>query len=229
MGDRVTSLNQSSFKLKNWFENQIRRIDGNKEFYETNQLDWVKALESSCPIIQEELQVLMKQQSIPDWESISDDPSVRIGQDWKTFVLFLYGEKMEKNCAACPKTTAIIESIPIIKTAWFSILEAGREIPPHYGPYNGVLRYHLGLYVPEPDKCGIEVGNSIQHWEEGKSLLFDDTHLHWVWNHSDKKRVILFVDVVRPLPVPYSWINQLVIGMGGRMPFVQDLKKRLAS
>jgi len=225
--DRTTSLNQSSFKLKNWFEDRIRRIDGNKEFYETNELEWVKTLEGACATIQEELHALMERQSIPDWESISDDPSVQIGQDWKTFVLFLYGEKMKKNCEACPKTTTIIESIPIIKTAWFSILEAGREIPPHYGPYNGVLRYHLGLYVPQPDKCGIEVGGSTRHWEEGKSLLFDDTHLHWVWNYSNEKRAILFVDIVRPLPFPYNWVNQLVIGMGRRMPFVQKIKKKL--
>ncbi len=225
--ERVTSLNNIAFKLKNWFENRIRSVDGNKEFYETADLGWVQNLEAQCAIIQAELHDLIQRQSIPDWQSISDDPSVRIGQDWKTFVLFLYGEKMGNNCATCPKTTAIIESIPIIKTAWFSILEAGREIPPHYGPYNGVLRYHLGLYVPKPEKCGIEVGESIRHWEEGKSLLFDDTHLHWAWNRSDKRRIILFVDVVRPLPFPYNWMNRLVIQMGKSMPFVQNLKKKL--
>jgi aspartyl/asparaginyl beta-hydroxylase (cupin superfamily) len=32
-------------------------------------------------------------------------------------------------------------------------------LAPHYGPYNGVLRYHLGIKVPKPEtQCGIVVG-----------------------------------------------------------------------
>ena len=30
----------------------------------------------------------------------------------------------------------------------FSILAPGKRIPPHDGPYKGVLRYHLGLDGP---------------------------------------------------------------------------------
>ncbi len=222
-----TSLGGLSFRIRTWFEQKIRQVDGNREFYETQDLAWVKKLENKCSVIQEELHALLEQHAVPDWEAISQDPSVKIGKDWKTFVLYLYGEKMDTNCRKCPQTTAIIESIPTIKTAWFSLLEAGKNIPPHYGPYNGVLRYHLGLYVPEPELCGIQVGETIRGWEEGKSLLFDDTHLHWVWNNSDKRRVILFVDVVRPLPFPYNLINKLAIGMGKRTDFVQDIKKKI--
>ena len=37
----------------------------------------------------------------------------------------------------------------------FSILEPGKRIPLHTGPYNGVLRLHLGLVVPDPaEQCG---------------------------------------------------------------------------
>ena len=32
-------------------------------------------------------------------------------------------------------------------TAFFSILAPGKHIPPHRGPYKGLLRYHLGLQV----------------------------------------------------------------------------------
>ena len=42
----------------------------------------------------------------------------------------------------------------------FSILAPGKHIPPHDGPYKGVLRYHLGLVVPDApvERLGIRVG-----------------------------------------------------------------------
>ena len=38
--------------------------------------------------------------------------------------------------------------IPGLFEAFFSILEGGKSIPQHEGPYRGYLRYHLGLVVP---------------------------------------------------------------------------------
>ena len=35
-----------------------------------------------------------------------------------------------------------------MKTAFFSILAPGKHLPPHRGPYKGVMRYHLGLLIP---------------------------------------------------------------------------------
>ena len=68
----------------------------------------------------------------------------------------------------------------------FSILSPHKRIPPHVGPYKGVLRYHLALKVPEPaDQCGITVHGVTRHWEEGKSLVFDDVWEHSAWNETD--------------------------------------------
>ena len=63
--------------------------------------------------------------------------------------------------------------------------------------YKGVLRYHLGLIVPGSEgSCRIRVGNDVRCWKEGKSLIFDDSHPHEVWNDCDSYRVVLFVDFV---------------------------------
>ena len=35
-------------------------------------------------------------------------------------------------------------------------------------------------------------------------MIFDDTFNHEVWNDTDETRVVLFVDVLRPLPSPGS-------------------------
>ncbi len=98
-----------------------------------------------------------------------------------------------------------MREIPGMTTAMFSILSPRKHILDHRGPYKGVLRYHLGLIVPrEAERCRIRVGEDIRHWEEGKSLIFDDTFNHEVWNDTDETRVVLFVDVLRPLPSPWS-------------------------
>jgi aspartyl/asparaginyl beta-hydroxylase (cupin superfamily) len=50
------------------------------------------------------------------------------------------------------------------KTAFFSILLPHKHIPEHRGLYKGLLRYHLALKVPKPDRgCGIQVGNDVRY------------------------------------------------------------------
>ena len=81
----------------------------------------------------------------------------------------------------------------------FSILEPGKHLPPHRGPYNGVLRLHLGLIVPEPrEQLGIRVENQVYRWQEGEAVIFDDAYEHEAWNKTPQTRVVLFVDFVKP-------------------------------
>ena len=56
-------------------------------------------------------------------------------------------------------------------------------------------------------------------------MVFDDTFNHEVWNDTDETRVVLFVDVLRPLPFPESLINRLIIKAIGFSPFVLDAKR----
>ena len=106
-----------------------------------------------------------------------------------------------------------------MNTAMFSILSPGKYIPPHRGPYKGVLRYHLGLMVPEPEGiCRIRLGNDIRAWKEGKSLIFDDSHEHEVWNDSDSYRVVLFVNFARPTVFPFSMVNRSILWMRSFRP-----------
>ena len=126
------------------------------------------------------------------------------------------GSPCEENQALCPETSRIIEKIPGVMTAFFSILAPGKHLPPHRGPYSGILRYHLGLIVPEPrELCLIRVGDQFCPWAEGQSLIFDDTFNHQVWNDTDGVRVILFVDFSRPLRWPMNWVNGFLLSLGG--------------
>jgi beta-hydroxylase len=110
-----------------------------------------------------------------------------------------------------------------MKTAFFSILSAGKHIPPHRGPYKGVIRAHLGLIVPEPrERCRIQVGDQFAHWEEGKVMVFDDCYPHQVWNDTAGIRVVLFLDIVRPLRFPVNLLNAFILKLIAWSPFIRD-------
>src|SRR5882672_3157647 len=66
----------------------------------------------------------------------------------------------------------------------FSILAPGKTIPQHRGPYNGVLRLHVGLRVltSEPHICAIRVNGETRTWANDEVLLFDDSYQHDAWN-----------------------------------------------
>ena len=55
--------------------------------------------------------------------------------------------------------------------------------------------------------------------------MFDDTFVHAAWNDTDETRVVLFVDVLRPLPFPESAINSFIVKAIGWSPFVLDAKR----
>ena len=100
--------------------------------------------------------------------------------------------------------------------AMFSILPPGKTLLPHHGPFNGILRYHLGLIIPkEKEKCFIIVNNKKYIWEEGKDILFDDTLIHHVENNTDEFRVVLFLDIPRKFNNKFIYyLNKILLYYG---------------
>lgn len=204
---------------------------GDSAFFNPESFSWVKDVEAEWQSIRSEMEVACADRpSVPNFQDVSPD-QYNLTQDdkWKTYFLYAYGRKVKQNCDACPKTTLALQKIPGMKTAFFSILSAGKKIPLHRGPYNGVLRFHLGLQVPANAllACGIEVNGQPNFWQDGKSLIFDDTYEHQAWNETDEERVVLFVDFLRPLPWWLSLINRLMVFAIGRSEFVQPGLKKL--
>jgi beta-hydroxylase len=205
---------------------------GDRPFFDPSAFPWVPGLEAAYPEIRRELAALLVHfERLPGIEELSKDQrSVSTDGLWKTYWLYAYGTKSEGNCARCPATTRAIEGVPGMVTACFSILAPGKRLPPHRGPYKGVLRYHLGLVVPEPrEASALVVAGETRHWEEGKSLVFDDTFMHEAWNGTDAVRGVLFLDVLRPLPEPYDTLNRAVVGLVSASHYIRDAAKRNAA
>jgi aspartyl/asparaginyl beta-hydroxylase (cupin superfamily) len=202
---------------------------GDTPFYDTAALPWIAELESNWHEIRAELDVVLADRdAIPAFQDISVD-QIDLSDDdrWKTYFLFGYGFEVTEHTAACPRTTELLRAIPGMKTAMFSILAPGKHIPHHRGPYKGVLRYHLGLTVPEPaENCRIRVGDEFRSWGEGESLLFDDTYDHEVFNDTEGERVVLFLDVVRPLTGAARHINSALLWVIAHSPLIGDARRR---
>ena len=174
-------------------------------------------------------EVLKYRDAIPGFEDVSPD-QYRIAKEkqWKTFVLFGFGQKLEKNAQLAPKTCDILEKVPNLQTAWFSILAPGYHIPAHTGVTKGILRAHLGLIIPDDyEKCRIRVDDTITAWRPGEIFVFDDTYEHEVWNDTDQERVILLFDFDRPMGLGGRFLNKTMMQALKMTAFYQDPKKNL--
>lgn len=130
---------------------------------------------------------------------------------WKRFYLKWYGASLVSARELCPHTVALLDSIPNVKGAMFAMLPPGARLVRHRDPYAGSLRYHLGLQTPNSPDCFISVDGEPYHWRDGEAVVFDETYLHYAENQSDQNRIILFLDIKRPVWfAPVDWLNELL-------------------
>jgi aspartyl/asparaginyl beta-hydroxylase (cupin superfamily) len=167
-----------------------------RTFYDPADFQWVNPLEQAFPTIKRELMNVLRQDGA-GFKAYLSEGQQRL-EGWNTFNFFFYGKKFDENCALCPETAALLESLPRFERdhIMFSALNPHSHIPPHTGPMNGIIRGHLAMTVPAG--CCIRVGKDERTWEEGKVLVFDDSFEHEVWNHSDHVRIVLFMNFWHP-------------------------------
>ncbi len=224
--NRKGGLNRLGRAVFHWIERQNLKYTtvGNPPVYDTAAFPWAAEVESTWKPIRAELdRLLARRDELPGFHEIARDVSViSVDNSWRTFLLCAYGHTSEEAIRACPETWRAVQKIPGLKAAMFSIFEPGKHLPPHRGPYNGVLRFHLGLIVPKTGDIGIRVADRICRWEEGRALIFDDAYQHEAWNHSDAVRVVLFVDFAKPQRFPGNLINGAMLRIARWTPFIRE-------
>ena len=123
---------------------------------------------------------------------------------WKRFYVKWYDEPLPSAQELCPRTVELVQSIPELNAAMFTVLPPGGKLPLHRDPFAGSLRLHLGLITPNSEKCRIWVDGEQHVWRDGQGVMFDQTYLHRAENKADAPRVILLCDVDRPLNNPIA-------------------------
>lgn len=194
---------------------------------------WIAELERHWEAIRDEA-LRIRAQDIPSLGDISFDHG-RIAADrrWRAFFLKGYGYRMPSNAARAPLTAALIEKVPGLVTANFSVMEAGGHIPRHWGMTKGMLTYHLALKAPrEREKCRMHIEEGerlhVMHWQDGQSFLFDDMFNHEVWNESDEDRYILLIQIKRPCRWRGNLIQETFLKAVRHSRFVSDIRKAIA-
>lgn len=121
---------------------------------------------------------------------------------WTLYLFHHMGVEVESVARRCPRTLAVIESLPRACTdyVWgdtlFSAMKGGTHLHPHCSTDNLRVRLHLGIEVPEG--CRMRVAGETRTWQEGKVLAFEDSFEHEVWNDSARRRIVLIADLWHP-------------------------------
>lgn len=192
------------------------------DLFNTDEYAWIKKVESAYPaILDEYLKYQALNIRLPAFSDLSPEQHKITDKKWRSLILLAFGRKIKGYESYFPQTLQAIQQIEGLQGAMFSVFEPGSSLKPHRGPYAGILRYHLALIVPEDNEnCALELNGKTIHWAPGKSLLFDDTYIHSAWNQCKTPRVVLFVDLERPLPPIRKAINRFWIFMIAWSPFI---------
>lgn len=164
------------------------------------EFTWTQDFRNNWKKIRDEFIQYSNTYNIPHCKSISPKHAL-YNKDWKTVFLRSFGVDLN-IINLFPETMRLINSCPCT-TAFFSVLEPGARLPPHEGMYKGVIRYHLGLIIPDDwEQCFINVDGTTLYWTEGDDIMFDDMYTHYVENNTNQRRVILFLDIKRDFNNP---------------------------
>jgi len=203
-------LNQAGPIYIQFMDRVISRFvggDSSPAFYDVRKTyPPLLAIDQNFETISKELQALLpKRESIRlVHETVTSHPVV---PGWRVLsVCFRNLNQYLPNRQLFPGTVAVLDDIPDMVDAWFSIIEPRKSIPAHRGMYRGLLRYHTAFKVPTDNPPRLRVKDEYYTWKEGESVMFDDRHEHEVYNESDDYRAVLIVDILRPLP----WLLHLM-------------------
>ena len=142
-----------------------------------------------------------------------------------------FGRDIGPIHAEFPRTSEILRRSPFT-SAGFYAMQPTSQLHPHRGVHSGILRYHLGLIIPDegnkfvlcdmlpgkhrPDELKLDAADCKNgdrfheyHLDEGADWVFDDTDVHYATTaESDTDRVIFLADFPRPnLPWWLRWLN----------------------
>ncbi|MDW9248396.1 aspartyl/asparaginyl beta-hydroxylase domain-containing protein [Burkholderia cepacia] len=198
-----------------------RHIDGGAVL-DTGAFPDAERFVRAWPAIQTEaLAVARDMARIPRFHEIMReqyDISANDARDWRMFIMQAYGQPFPRNLSRCPTVASIVATSPDVLSASLSFLAPGKHIPPHRGPFRGILRGYLVLSMPKradgAPAAVLKVDGHEYRLDEGRFLLWDDTFMHEVWNDSDAVRIVLLLDIRRRgMPRLLTWLSNAVIGI----------------
>lgn len=166
-------------------------------FYDVSTLSSTKILEDNYEKIKEEILSFYDRHA----NIIRPNNTSRQYKEegWKNLSLYGFMLRYPNHIKYFPFLGQLIETIPNLITAQIAVLEPHVRVKAHFGDTNALIRSHLGIVVPgQYPELGFRNGSQERCWEEGKVLAICIAHRHYVWNNTDKKRIVLIIDTIHP-------------------------------
>lgn len=182
-------------------------------FYNKEEFEWAPLLESNFNVIRKESLDFVAQNALIPYFNRS---LLSRSNSWKTEGLLFWGYFFKRRHGAFKETWKVVKQIPGVVSFSISELDGNSKIKPHNGDTNAIIRVHFPLVVPAGlPECSFTVNGDTRPWEEGKLLLFNDAQIHEAQNLTDKKRLVLLIDVIRPefLHLKYEICGKVLNGL----------------
>ncbi|KTQ94978.1 aspartyl beta-hydroxylase [Aureimonas ureilytica] len=123
--------------------------------------------------------------------------------------MYVYRWYGKKNIDTVPEFN---REFKYVKTIAVSVFSGKESTTWHYGPLRLTLRVLLNLKPADSDCVFIECNGQRHLWRDNPLYIFDDTLFHRSVNEVDARRYNVFMDVIRPTPVP-GFLGALLSGV----------------
>jgi aspartyl/asparaginyl beta-hydroxylase (cupin superfamily) len=190
-------IKTNGYEMTGYINKFLNKMTDDPSTFDPRDFDWTLQFRNNYKEILKEYQDYMVTHTIPAHNKINSHvASCDLDSKWKT--LYLRAFKRDTDMMEYfPLTEKLINKCPC-SLAFFSLLEPNAKLTEHIGVYKGVIRYHLGLIVPDDsDNCFIVVDGHKLHWTPGSDIMFDDLYPHYVENNTNQSRLVLFLDIER--------------------------------
>lgn len=204
---------------------------GTQPLFDPSAVPGLDVLRDNWEAIRDEaLAVMAGREDVPALGKVSPDHrGIAPTSAWKSFFFVGYGYRPRSNRARCPQTAALVDRVPNAVVAFYSIFEPQTYVPRHRGVTSGLINVHLPLIVPPEaaGRCEIRIDDTVHRWTPGEFLIFDETYEHEVWNDTQQPRVILLLQVLRPMRWRGRLLGKFFLWCIKRTSFVQDIRRNL--
>lgn len=191
---------------------------------------WLGGLESAWREIRDEADRARGLRVVPRDTRVLNPWSVPVTGGWELLPLRTHRGWVAPVVQYFPVTTRLLHTVDGLRCADLAVLKAGSVIADHHGTNWGVLRGHLALRVPQGEgRCELTfpASGTSQPWQEGSGFVFDDMHEHGAVNERDGDRLVLLLEIDRPLPQPARAVNRLALGLYRFHPVVRATHQRM--
>jgi aspartyl/asparaginyl beta-hydroxylase (cupin superfamily) len=166
--------------------------------------------------LRDEVDRLVDVRDLTPYGDIDPVRAAQVSTGWRLYYAYMLGVVNDRAHEDVPLLVGFAERTPRVVNAIVAQLPPGVGLDAHEGPYAGILRYHLPLRVSTDNPPSLRVGTEYHTWSEGRPILIDDTFDHQVYNESTGTRIMLIIDVLRPLNPALDLLNRVCLRLKRR-------------